>query len=106
MISSTVDEIMQRADVWRDRLGADAIVVEGESTVGGGSLPGETLPTRLVALPSAHVDQLALSLRQQSPPVIGRIESGSLHLDPRTVLPEQDEPLIQAVLAASVGAFN
>ena len=100
MISSTVEVLDLRAEAWRAQLGDDVVVVEGESTVGGGSLPGETLPTRLVALPSGHVDQLALALRRQDPPVIGRIEGGSLHLDPRTVLPGQDEALIHAVLAA------
>lgn len=68
-------------------------VVNTVSTVGGGSLPGQTLPTRALAISVDSVDALAEKLRQASPPVIGRIEANRLLLDPRTVLPEQDKTL-------------
>jgi L-seryl-tRNA(Ser) seleniumtransferase len=67
--------------------------------VGGGSLPGETLPTRLLALPAAHPDQLAVALRHANPPLISRIEDDRLVLDPRTVLPEEEQALLQIVMA-------
>jgi L-seryl-tRNA(Ser) seleniumtransferase len=75
-------------------------VVDGRSTVGGGSLPGETLPTRLLALPALHPDQLAVALRNADPPVVSRIEDDRLVLDPRTVLPEEEQALLQNVAAA------
>ena len=68
--------------------------------IGGGSLPEETLPTWALAVESEHVSALAAQLRQATPAVIGRVESGRLLLDPRTVLPEQDGALLQAVRAA------
>ena len=61
--------------------------------VGGGSLPGGTLPTRLVAV-RGGVKGLAERLRQGSPIVIGRIENNLLLLDPRTVLAEEEEALL------------
>ena len=63
--------------------------MDGESTVGGGSLPGETLPTKLVALTPPHPNQLADALRLTDPPVIARIE------EDRLVLPEQIPSLIE-----------
>jgi L-seryl-tRNA(Ser) seleniumtransferase len=100
MISLGVDEIEKRADAWSETLrlaGIEAEVLPGLSTVGGGSLPGETLPTRLVALRVASPDTVAGLLRQGKPAVVGRIEAGQLILDPRTVLPEEEQGLLSAV---------
>jgi L-seryl-tRNA(Ser) seleniumtransferase len=100
MIAAPLDEIERRARSWKRRLAAQGItatIVTGESTVGGGSLPGETLPTQLVALAAASPDELARRLRLGEPPVIGRIEEGRFLLDPRTVLPGEDEELLQAI---------
>jgi L-seryl-tRNA(Ser) seleniumtransferase len=76
-------------------------VIDGRSVVGGGSLPGETLPTKLLALKVPHPDHLARLLRTGDPPVVGRIEEDRLVLDPRTVLPEEDEALIEAIQRAA-----
>jgi len=100
MISLTVEEIQDRAAGWRDRLldrGVEAQVIPGLSTVGGGSLPGETLPTRVVALRVAAPDSLAQRLRTGDPPIIGRIEGGEFILDPRTVLPGEEQDLLSAL---------
>jgi len=104
MISATLDEIDQRARWWAEALGGLAQVVEGESMVGGGSLPGGTLPTKLVAISgkgrrkSQSIAQtLAERLRNGEPPVIGRISDNVLLLDPRTVLPEEDEAMLLAL---------
>jgi len=105
MIAAPVAEIDRRAKRWRRRLrrvGIEATVVDGRSTVGGGSLPGETLPTRLLALPVADPDGVAAALRAAAPPVVARIEDDRLLLDPRTVLPEEEEPLLRAVQEAVV----
>ncbi|MBI5956343.1 MAG: L-seryl-tRNA(Sec) selenium transferase [Chloroflexi bacterium] len=111
MISRPLEAIADQAAEWALRLGKlgiEAQVIDGKSTVGGGSLPGETLPTKLVslsfagpphrgALPVVSVSQFARRLREGTPPVIGRIERGAFLLDPRTVLP-QDEAKLMAAL--------
>jgi len=98
MIATPVEEIEARARSWQQRLGQSGIectLVEGRSTVGGGSLPGETLPTWLLALAAADPDALAAVLRAGDPPVVARIEEGRLVLDPRTVLPEEADTLLE-----------
>jgi L-seryl-tRNA(Ser) seleniumtransferase len=82
-------------------LGVAARVLSGQSAVGGGSLPGETLPTHLVALDTGSPDAVAARLRAGEPPVITRIEDGRLLLDPRTVLPEQEATLWRLVAEAT-----
>jgi len=101
MIATPLAEIERRARRWRRNLrraGIQAGTVDGESTVGGGSLPGETLPTKLVALSVAHPDRLAAALRAADPPVVARIEDDRLVLDPRTVLVEDERELLRVVL--------
>jgi len=102
MIATPLSEIERRARRWRRRLrqaGVRAEIVDGRSTVGGGSLPGETLPTKLLTLPVADPDRLAAALRGSAPPVVARIEADRLVLDPRTVLPEEERELLRAVTA-------
>ena len=98
MVSASHGETSARAEAWAAAVGGR--LRDGLSTIGGGSLPGETLPTTLLALDGkAHggADALAGRLRRASPPVIGRIEDDEVLLDPRTVLPEQDGALMQAL---------
>jgi L-seryl-tRNA(Ser) seleniumtransferase len=99
MIAAAEGELRTRAQHWRERLGVGDVVA-GLSTVGGGSLPEETLPTWTLALPAASADRLARGLRAAQPPVIGRIENGRVVLDPRTVLPDQEDSLLRAVQGA------
>ena len=99
MISASLEEIEERAQKWCQSLGGAASIVQGESVVGGGSLPGGTLPTRLVAIGGrGKVKQLADRLRRGSPLVMGRAENNLLLLDPRTVLPEEEEALLGRLL--------
>ncbi len=107
MISAPLDEMEKRATHWAQALGDLAQVIEGESMVGGGSLPGGTLPTRLVAVGKQgkkreqNVAQiLAQRLRTQEPPVVGRLSGSILLLDPRSVLPEEDQAVLQALGSA------
>jgi len=104
MISARPEKIATRAASWAAQLQAQGIPARtqrGESTVGGGSLPGETLPTTLLALDAARVplplDELARRLRLRSTPIITRILRDTLLLDPRTVLEEQDEEVVQGL---------
>ena len=80
------------------------------SAAGGGSLPGETLPGYALALVPGRTGRssgntrlaatLARRLRLAPLPVVARVAEGRVVLDPRTVLPEQEEDLIAAVKAA------
>ena len=100
-IAWTPEELRARASGWRDALALPGVeVVEGLSAVGGGTLPGVTLPTFVLALPPGDADGLARRLREASPPVVARIEDGRVLLDPRTVLPGEDEAVLAAVRSA------
>jgi L-seryl-tRNA(Ser) seleniumtransferase len=96
MIALGEGDIRRRAEGWAADLGWGT-VVPGRSTIGGGSLPEEALPTWVLALEADHVNQLSADLRQSTPPVIARVESDRVLLDPRTVLPEQDGALLTAL---------
>jgi L-seryl-tRNA(Ser) seleniumtransferase len=80
----------------------DVAVTDTESTIGGGSLPGQTLPSCALSLASARigVDAFARVLRLSEPGVFARVSENRVLLDLRTVLPEDDERLGGAVLAA------
>lgn len=100
MIAKESAELEATAWAWLAslmRLGLRAEVQAGHSTIGGGSLPGETLPTWLLTLPSQHPDRWAAALREQQPALIVRIEKNNLLLDPRTVLPEQEKGLLEVL---------
>ena len=96
MIAATPELLRIRAERMAAAIGGDATVTACASAVGGGSLPGETLPSFAVAIGGAP-DELARRLRQATPPVIGRIADGRLLLDVRTVLEEQEQALIAMV---------
>jgi L-seryl-tRNA(Ser) seleniumtransferase len=97
MIAAPLDEITHRAALWAKALGGAAGVVPGETMVGGGSLPGGTLPTRLVSLRGRDIQAIVERLRLREVPVIGRIEKDRLLFDPRSVLPEEDKIVIETL---------
>ncbi len=99
MISATQESLGVRVNRWQTRLGLGKIV-PGFSAVGGGSLPGQTIPTPLFALPDFEANRLLASLRKSDPPVVARIQEDQVLFDPRTVLPEQDETLVRVLQAA------
>jgi L-seryl-tRNA(Ser) seleniumtransferase len=93
MMSYSPKQIKGRAEAWIRDLGRGE-VVEGQSTVGGGSLPGESFPTFLLSLSVDSPDQFLKRLRAQNPPIIARTANDKVLLDPRTVLPEQEGALL------------
>ncbi|GLV58278.1 L-seryl-tRNA(Sec) selenium transferase [Dictyobacter sp. S3.2.2.5] len=109
MISTPAEKVARRAADWAHQLTAQGLAVHtqpGQSTIGGGSLPGETLSTTLLALDAAScslpLETISQRLRTRHTPIISRISRDTLYLDPRTVLEEQDVEVIaalQAVLA-------
>ena len=111
MIAMTTSEIKARAEKWQGCLGEGVAVVEARSAIGGGSLPGESLPTWCVALGCAErtggADGLTQRLRSGDTPVVARIEDEKVLLDPRTVLPEEEGQLMAMVKQAiSAGSKN
>ena len=104
MMSLTLEQVRGRAEAWAAELGqglapsnVEALVVAGESTVGGGSLPGESMPTMLLSLEVRSAEKFLRSLRRNDPPLIARTENDKVLLDPRTVLPEQEAVLLAAL---------
>ncbi len=93
MMSLTLEQVKGRAEAWRDELGYGT-VVRGESTVGGGSLPDESIPTFLLELQVKSAEKFLRALRKNHPPIIARTENDKVLLDPRTVLPEQEGALL------------
>ena len=107
MMALTADAIGRRAQALVERLstaGVRADVVDGFSTIGGGSAPGSKLATRVVALvlPAARLEA---ALRAGRPPVIARIEDERVVIDLRTVSPEDDERLGILVTRAATTLF-
>jgi L-seryl-tRNA(Ser) seleniumtransferase len=93
MICKTPEQNRARAHHWAEVLGQGE-VIPGQSTIGGGSLPGETQPTYLLSLDVEHPNQFLARLRAGRPPVIARVEGEHVVLDPRTVLPEEEGALL------------
>ncbi len=110
MMAMTSGEIRARADRWQGCLGEVAAVVEALSAIGGGSLPGESLPSWCVAVDCAErtggADGLAKRLRSGDTPVIARIEDERVLLDPRTVLPDEEDLLLSMVKQALSGGSS
>ena len=96
------DELRPRADALAAALGAVASTREGVSVAGGGSLPGEGLPSVLVEVDPGEIgDEAVLGrLRGADPPVIARAERGKVIVDLRTVPPEQDDTVAGALRTA------
>jgi L-seryl-tRNA(Ser) seleniumtransferase len=101
MITMPVDEVERRAQALVAALGAGR-VIDGASTIGGGSAPGSALPTRLVAIESTSPSIVAIEarLRAAATPVIARIDDNRLLLDLRTVAPGDDHELAVHLKAA------
>lgn len=93
LLSRTDAELLIAAHLVIDALGSGSII-RGQSTIGGGSLPEETLDTWLVAFSVASPTKFLKRLREQTPPVIARIQNDQVVCDLRTVPPEDTENLI------------
>jgi L-seryl-tRNA(Ser) seleniumtransferase len=106
MLSLKTDELEKRARRVAGRLrkslpaGVEVSVVDGESQVGSGTVPVETIPTKLLALRSASAspDELARKLRHQVPAVFTRIHDEAVLFDFRTIRPEEDKDIIKSVI--------
>ena len=105
MIAATPATLAKRARALAAQLAAGGVeceVIETRSTIGGGSLPEETQPSRGIAIGPAHgrANEVAARLRGAEPPVVTRVVDDRVALDLRSVAPEDDEMLARAVTAA------
>jgi L-seryl-tRNA(Ser) seleniumtransferase len=116
MISIGEDALKQKADAWATRLrdkGLACSVEQGRSTIGGGSLPGETLPTWLLSITPTHpggtaeqwAGYFAERLRHAETPIIARVDRGAVLLDPRTVLEGDEDRLMEGVTKVRSSEF-
>ncbi|MFN8425524.1 MAG: hypothetical protein U0X87_04590 [Anaerolineales bacterium] len=102
MMSLTARQVEVRAEAWRKAAGQGE-VVESKSTVGGGSLPEESMPTFVLSLQVKSPDKFLAKLREANPPVIARTENDRVLLDPRTVL---DDDALLRVLKETLRAYR
>ena len=101
MISAPAAAMRERAEGWRLALGTGDVEA-GQSMIGGGSLPGESLPTSVLALrrEGGGAQRLAERLRLGDPPVVARVERDAVLLDPRTADEDETASLVGALQAA------
>jgi L-seryl-tRNA(Ser) seleniumtransferase len=98
-----VSELRERATRWAATLeaaGVKARVIEVASVTGGGTFPGEDLPSVGIALDAPDPDGLLAALRRAESPVLARIADGVVVCDARTVLPGEDEALLASLTSA------
>ena len=105
MIAASLEEIESRAESVVKKLaevGIIAGIIDGSSMVGGGSLPDQTLPTRLVAIkPPYPLVDFTSRLRLATPPLLGRVEDEHFLIDMRTVMPSLDDILVKVIKSVS-----
>ncbi len=103
MLTRTPESIEARARAVAAALESSGVydceIVDGRSAIGGGTTPGLTLPTRLLALTrrDSSASALEAALRRLDPPVIARIERDRLVLDLRTVFEDEEAALVQGL---------
>jgi len=104
MMHLSKQEIAARAEALIQKLRSTAPkwnfdMVDGESVIGGGAAPSSLLPTRLIAVtrPDSTAEWLSARLRACDPPIIARVEDGRVLLDLRTVFPEQERAIADAI---------
>ncbi len=102
-ISMPAEVLRGRATVLAAELGDLAEAVDLASTVGGGALPGETLPSAGIALRARSADRLLGRLRAGRPPIVARIDAARVVLDLRTVDPSED-PILAAAVRQVMGS--
>jgi L-seryl-tRNA(Ser) seleniumtransferase len=99
MASATLEEIEKRAVAVVDAAGGSGTITDGESIPGAGSVPGETIPTKLIRF-DGSADALWASLAAAPTPVIATRRDGAVFVDLRSVRPDDDAKVAKAILNA------
>lgn len=95
MIAADANDLKSRAQRWQTQCGSGRIV-EGNSVIGGGSAPEQTLPSWLYQVETRlSPNDAAAVLRRRSTPIIGRVSRDALYLDPRTVLGDTEDQEVE-----------
>ncbi len=97
MIAVKPEELLSRVEGWIQQL-QRGDVIAAMSTVGGGSLPGEEMPTFALGLKMRGLSGFLLALRHARIPVIARVEDGRALFDPRTILREEENDFLQILI--------
>jgi len=110
MIATPVMALRERCAQWdtvAHAAGIPTTIVDSRATVGGGSLPGEILPSVALAIDAqtartagTTLDALATALRTGTPAVVPHIADDQLLLDAHTIHPRDDAALVTALIAA------
>jgi L-seryl-tRNA(Ser) seleniumtransferase len=96
MLATTLEELRRRCAAYVNAI-PGAVAVESDAYVGGGALPQTRVPSIAIAVPTQNADALAVKLRTESPPIVGRIDEGRVMLDLRTIAPDDDRIVIAAL---------
>jgi L-seryl-tRNA(Ser) seleniumtransferase len=99
MITMPVTALKSRAEaIVRACPGKDIAPVAADAYLGGGSTPGEAIPSLALSIRSSlNAGTLAVQFRKYNPPIIGRVEEDHFLLDLRTIPPDEDSLLIEAI---------
>jgi L-seryl-tRNA(Ser) seleniumtransferase len=107
MLGLPLSEMHQRAEHLAAQLEqidglAFVQVSDDRAYVGGGSLPDQAMPTVVLEVQARFLEdeELARRLRCGDPAVLGRLRDGKLVLDIRTIFPDQEPALVEALRAA------
>ena len=101
MIAAPIDALAARAEAIAAAIGPAARVIDGRSMIGGGSLPGETLPAKVVALtPPRGRNATTLAARLRDRGIVARVEDARVLLDPRTIEAADDGAVARGCVEA------
>ena len=101
MISADIESLKARVIDWQNKITIESNIIEGQSTIGGGSLPGQILPTYLLSISGLKIDcgvnEFFNKLLNNKFPIVARIEKNNIIFDPRTFLGNEDSKLIDGI---------
>jgi L-seryl-tRNA(Ser) seleniumtransferase len=88
--------------------GSDVTTAESESSIGGGSFPINPLRTVLVqiTLPAGRAERFAARLRSGRPSVLVRVKDHSILIDPRTILGDEEDELVDLLVGGLEGILR
>lgn len=95
-ISKSPESLKLVAESWKQEIGFGE-VIDDFSTIGGGSMPGEMLPTSVLSIQVKSTDKFLRQLRENDPPIIARTQNDRILFDPRTISDEEYDILVRTV---------